>query len=67
MHSKEWSWDFIFIPEGQTKTFAEFSDEEKWKFWDDSGYLAFAKHLKNKEIEKEKQTCKKQNYTHIVN
>ena len=46
MHSKEWSWDFIFIPEGQTKTFAEFSDEEKWKFWDDSGYLAFAKYLK---------------------
>ncbi len=45
-----WSWDFIFIPDGQTKTLAEFSDEEKWKFWDDSGYIEFAKYLKkNKE------------------
>ena len=45
-----WSWDFIFIPDGQTKTLAEFSDEEKWEFWDDNGYIEFAKYLKkNKE------------------
>lgn len=40
-----WSWDFIFIPEGQTKTLAEFSDDEKWKLWDDSGYKQFAKYI----------------------
>ena len=33
MHSEEWSWDYIFIPEGQTKTFAELKDDKKWKFW----------------------------------
>ena len=41
-----WSWDFIFVPDGQTKTLAEYSDEEKWKFWDDSGYTEFAAYLK---------------------
>ena len=41
-----WSWDFIFIPEGQTKTLAEFPDDEKWKLWDDSGYTEFAEYLK---------------------
>lgn len=41
-----WSWDFIFIPEGQSKTFAEFSDDERWKFWDDRGYIELAEYLK---------------------
>ncbi len=51
-----WSWDFIFVPEGQTKTLAEYPDEEKWKFWDDSGYAEFATYLKkNKKNNPEQQ------------
>lgn len=44
-----WSWDFIFIPKGEKKTLAQFSDDEKWKFWDDSAYIKLAEYLKNKE------------------
>lgn len=43
-----WGYDKIFIPEGETKTLACFSDDERWKFWDESGYAEFAKYLKEK-------------------
>jgi XTP/dITP diphosphohydrolase len=43
-----WSWDFIFIPKGQTKTMANFKDEDRWKLWDDTAYLKLAEYLKQK-------------------
>lgn len=43
-----WSYDYIFIPEGKTKTMANFEDKERWSLWDDSAYLELANYLKNK-------------------
>jgi XTP/dITP diphosphohydrolase len=34
--------DFIFVPNGQTKTLAEFDDSERWKFWKEA-YESFAR------------------------
>lgn len=44
-----WGWDYIFIPEGETKTLANFNDNIRFKYWDNTGYLELAKYLKNKE------------------
>lgn len=41
-----WCWDFIFIPNGQTKTFASFNDDERFKLWNDTGYKQLAEYLK---------------------
>ena len=41
-----WSWDFIFIPDGQTKTLATFDDSERFKFWNDTGYIQLIDYLK---------------------
>ncbi len=43
-----WSYDKIFIPEGETKTLAEFPDEERWKFWNEDAYVELAKYLQDK-------------------
>lgn len=43
-----WSYDRIFIPKGQNKTLANFDDDERWKFWDESAYTYLAAYLKNK-------------------
>ena len=43
-----WSWDFIFIPKGQTKTMANFKDEDRWNLWNNNGYLKLAEYLENK-------------------
>ena len=43
-----WSWDFIFIPEGETKTLGCFPDDERWKFWSNEAYLKLAEYLKDK-------------------
>ncbi len=43
-----WSWDFIFVPEGQTKTLANFPDEKRWLLWNNDGIKNLAKFLKNK-------------------
>ena len=43
-----WSWDYIFIPDGQDKTLACFDDDVRFTFWDDSAYLKLAEYLKNK-------------------
>ncbi len=40
-----WSYDKIFIPKGETKTLACFNDDERWKFWDETGYEELAKFL----------------------
>ena len=43
-----WSWDFIFIPEGEEKTLANFDDDVRFKYWNMNGYKEFAKYLKEK-------------------
>lgn len=43
-----WSWDFIFIPEGQTKTLGNFPDEERFALWNTESYHKLAEYLKNK-------------------
>lgn len=42
-----WSWDFIFIPEGETKTLGCFNDDERFKYWSNDAYLKLAEYLKN--------------------
>ncbi len=41
-----WCWDFIFIPEGQTKTLGSFKDDVRFKLWNDTGYKQLAAYLK---------------------
>lgn len=43
-----WSWDFIFIPDGQEKTLACYEDEERWKFWSLDIYDKLVDYLENK-------------------
>lgn len=43
-----WSWDFIFIPDGETKTLACFDDSVRFKYWSNDAYLKLAEYLKNK-------------------
>ena len=44
-----WSWDFVFIPEGEEKTLGCFPDEERWKFWSLDSYKKLVDYLeKNK-------------------
>lgn len=40
-----WSFDKIFVPKGEFKTLAEFSDDERWKFWSDDAYLQLKDYL----------------------
>jgi len=42
-----WSWDFIFIPKGQSQTLGCFPDEERWPLWNMDGYAKLADYLKN--------------------
>lgn len=44
-----WSWDFIFIPEGETKTLGCFPDDERWNFWSLDSYKNLDSFLDNKE------------------
>ena len=44
-----WSWDFVFIPDGQTKTMGCFPDDERWKLFSREGLFKLAEYLKNKE------------------
>ncbi len=50
-----WGYDRIFIPEGEEKTLACFPDDERWKFWDESGYAKLANYLKEKKEATEKK------------
>lgn len=40
-----WSWDRIFIPNGQTKSMANFDDDARAKLWSDEGYKKLAEYL----------------------
>lgn len=42
-----WSWDFIFIPEGQDKTLANFEDEPRLAMWNTYGLRDLADYLKS--------------------
>lgn len=41
-----WSWDFIFIPDGEVKTLGCFEDEERFNLWNQTAYLKLAEYLK---------------------
>ena len=43
-----WSWDFIFIPDGEDKTLGCFPDNERWKFWSLDSYKNLAEYLEKK-------------------
>ena len=43
-----WSWDFIFIPDGETKTLGCFPDDERWNFWSQEAYKELASFLEKK-------------------
>lgn len=45
-----WCWDFIFIPNGQTKTLGCFEDEERLKMWNDTGYTQLINYLKENDV-----------------
>ena len=45
-----WSWDFIFIPEGAEKTFANYPDSKRFKLWNDTGYNQLTKYLKDNKL-----------------
>ena len=42
------SYDYIFIPDSETKTLANFDDDIRFKLWDDSAYKELANYLKDK-------------------
>ena len=42
-----WSWDFIFIPEGETKTLGNFNDDIRFKYWNMDAYKELVKYLSN--------------------
>ncbi|MBQ6285068.1 MAG: non-canonical purine NTP pyrophosphatase [Bacilli bacterium] len=43
-----WSWDFVFIPEGEEKTLGCFPDNERWSFWNQDSYKKLVEYLENK-------------------
>ena len=47
-----WSWDFIFIPEGEEKTLGCFPDNERWKFWSFDAYKELVEYIEDKNMVK---------------
>lgn len=43
-----WSWDFIFIPDGEEKTLGCFNDDIRFKYWSMDAYTKLAQYLKEK-------------------
>lgn len=43
-----WSWDFVFIPDGETKTLGCFEDDKRWKFWSLESYEKLVTYLEDK-------------------
>ena len=46
-----WTWDHVFIPDGESKTLSCFPDKKRWKFWSVQAYTDLAAYLK--ELNKE--------------
>ena len=44
-----WSWDFVFIPDGEDKTLGCFPDDERWKYWSLDSYKKLVEYLEKKE------------------
>ena len=44
-----WTYDHIFIPEGEEKVLACFPDKERWAFWSLDSYKKLVEYLQNKE------------------
>ena len=44
-----WSWDYVFIPDGEEKPLACFEDEKKWSFWSEDAYKELAAYLKERD------------------
>ena len=44
-----WSWDFIFIPDGEDKTLGCYPDEERWKFWSLDAYKKLVEYLEKED------------------
>ena len=44
-----WSWDFIFIPDGCSKTMGNYPDDERFLLWDTSAYYELKDYLQNKQ------------------
>jgi XTP/dITP diphosphohydrolase len=40
-----WSWDFVFIPDGENKSLACFPDDERWNFWSQDAYRKLAEYI----------------------
>lgn len=43
-----WTWDKVFIPEGESKTLGCFPDDERWNFWSLDSYVKLVKYLEKK-------------------
>ena len=43
-----WSWDFIFIPDGEDKTLGNFPDDIRWNFWSLDNYKKLVDYLSKK-------------------
>ncbi|MBE6149781.1 MAG: non-canonical purine NTP pyrophosphatase [Firmicutes bacterium] len=46
-----WSWDFIFIPDGEEKTLANFSDDTRFNYWNMDSYNKLAEYLEKNTIQ----------------
>lgn len=44
-----WSWDFVFIPDGESKTLGCFPDEKRWKYWSLDSYKKLVNYLEKKD------------------
>lgn len=44
-----WGWDFIFIPDGEDKTLASFSDSERYSKWSNDAFYQIIDYLSNRE------------------
>ncbi|MBQ8131646.1 MAG: non-canonical purine NTP pyrophosphatase [Bacilli bacterium] len=43
-----WSWDFVFIPEGNDKTLGNYEDEERFRLWNMDAYQELVDYLEKK-------------------
>lgn len=43
-----YSWDYIFIPDGETRTLASFNDDVRFSYWSNTGYMELVDYLKDK-------------------